>query len=188
MPDYSQGKIYKIQPIVDHEENEIYIGSTTVQYLCIRMGQHKRGYNSWKTSTGFKTSSYDLFDKYGIENCIIILLEEVNANSKDELKARERFYIESNKCINKYIPSRTGKETKKIYYESHKEETAQYQKKWREENKELKKEMDKQYRENNKEKIKERKSEKFTCECGKTIRHNDLARHKRSQFHINNTS
>ena len=29
------------------------------------MGQHKRGYNSWKTSTGFKTSSYDLFsNKY----------------------------------------------------------------------------------------------------------------------------
>ncbi len=29
MPDYSQGKIYKIEPIVEHKEHEIYIGSTT---------------------------------------------------------------------------------------------------------------------------------------------------------------
>ncbi len=33
MPDYSQGKIYKIEPIVEHDEHEIYIGSTTQKYL-----------------------------------------------------------------------------------------------------------------------------------------------------------
>ena len=48
--------------------------------------------------------------------------------------------------------------------------------------------MDKQYKEKNKEKIKEQRSEKITCECGKTICRNDLARHKKSQYHINNVS
>ena len=33
MPDYSRGKIYKIEPIIEHEEHEIYIGSTSLKYL-----------------------------------------------------------------------------------------------------------------------------------------------------------
>jgi hypothetical protein len=34
-----------------------------------------------------------------------------------ELNARERWWIENNECVNKYIPTRTDKE----YYEAHKE-------------------------------------------------------------------
>ena len=37
--DYSKGKIYKIEPTVDHEENEIYFGCTTKEYLSQRMTQ-----------------------------------------------------------------------------------------------------------------------------------------------------
>ena len=37
----------------------------------------------------------------------IILLETVKCNSKDELLQRERYWIESTTCVNKYIPSRT---------------------------------------------------------------------------------
>ena len=32
---------------------------------------------------------YDLFDKYGMENCDIYLIERINANSKEELHSRE---------------------------------------------------------------------------------------------------
>ena len=39
--DYSKGKIYKIEPIVEHEPTEIYIGSTTKEYLSQRMVTHK---------------------------------------------------------------------------------------------------------------------------------------------------
>ena len=199
MPDYSQGKIYNIQPIIEHEEHEIYIGSTSVKYLCERMGQHKRDYKKWTADACSKVMCYELFDKYGFDNCVITLIENVNANTKEELLQRERYYIQSMKCINKCVPLRTQKEyyidniehaknIRKLYYENHKEETAEYQKKWREENKELKQALDKQYRENNIEKIKARKSEKITCECGKTICRDDLARHKRTLFHIHNSS
>ena len=33
MVNYSNGKIYKIEPIIDHDEGDIYIGSTTKKYL-----------------------------------------------------------------------------------------------------------------------------------------------------------
>jgi len=37
MVNYQNGKIYFIEPICEHEENERYIGSTTKQYLSQRM-------------------------------------------------------------------------------------------------------------------------------------------------------
>lgn len=58
--------------------------------------------------------SFNLFDKYGVENCEIVLLESVNCNSKEELLARERWFIENNKCVNKYIPFRTPEENKQL--------------------------------------------------------------------------
>ena len=199
MPDYSRGKVYKIEPIMEHEEHEIYIGSTSLKYLSSRMTYHKTSYNRWKSNSHGKIMSFDLFDKYGFDNCVITLIENVNANTKEELLQKERHYIQSMKCINKFVPLRTQKEyyidniehaktVRKLYYENHKEETAEYHKKWREENKELKQDMDKQYRENNKEKIKARKSEKITCECGLVVCRDGLSRHKKSQYHINNVS
>ena len=65
---YNESKIYKIEPIKEHEENEIYIGSTTTKYLSQRLQQHK---NSYKTDLNHKSSKYsiyDLFNKYGVEN------------------------------------------------------------------------------------------------------------------------
>jgi len=40
MVNYGNGKIYKIEPIVGHEEGDVYIGSTTNKYLSKRMGVH----------------------------------------------------------------------------------------------------------------------------------------------------
>ena len=147
MPNYTQGKIYKIEPIVEHEEHEIYIGSTSLKYLSSRMCYHNVSYKKWKLNSHGKVMSFELFDKYGFENCVITLIENVNANTKEELLQKERYYIQSMKCINKNIPLRTLKEyyidniehaknVRKTYYENHKEETAEYQRKWREENKE----------------------------------------------------
>ena len=172
MPEYSRGKIYKIEPIIEHEEQEIYIGSTTLKYLSSRLVDHRAHYKKWKSNLHGKIMCFELFDKYGSDNCVITLIENVNANTKEELLQRERHYIQSMKCINKFVPLRTQKEhyidniehaknIRKIYYENHKEETAEYQKKWREENKELKQALDKQYRENNIEKIKQGKAKKL---------------------------
>jgi len=148
---YNNGKIYKIEPIGDHDEGDIYIGSTTKQYLSQRMTSHRSKYNQFKKNNCTKTNSFDLFDKYGIDNCQIVLLELVNVNSKIELHQQEAHYIKTLKCINKYIPLRTKKEYNKEYKINNKEKIIEY----KINNKEKIIEYDKKYRENNKEKKKE---------------------------------
>ena len=61
--DYANGRIYKIEPICEHDENEVYYGSTC-QILCKRMDTHRSGYTSWKAGKRGKTRSFDLLDKY----------------------------------------------------------------------------------------------------------------------------
>ena len=72
--------------------------------------------NYGKKTSFDKTCSFDLFEKYGIENCRILLLELANARTKDELHTREAHYIKTLKCVNKVIPNRTRKD----YYEDKK--------------------------------------------------------------------
>jgi hypothetical protein len=63
---------------------------------------HRQDYNRWKKNPEkyrFVTS-FLLFEKYGIENCYIDLIQEFSCNSNDELKARERRWINDIKCIN----------------------------------------------------------------------------------------
>ena len=193
---YNSSKIYKIEPICDYEEGDIYIGSTTKNYLCERMAEHRKSYRSWKKGVSKKTTVFDLFDKYGLEHCKIILVENLNVESRDQLKQREAHFIKSMKCVNKMTPNQTTKEyyivnkeyidkRNKEYRETHKEKLSVYHKQYREENKEHKKEIDKAYREANKEKIKERKTQPFLCECGCTIKWDEKARHRKSQKHIN---
>ena len=78
MGDYTKGKIYKIVPNEIENESDIYIGSTTKEYLSQRMATHKVGYLHWKKSNEGFLSVFDLFEKYGIDNCKIILLENVS--------------------------------------------------------------------------------------------------------------
>ena len=114
--DFSQGKIYKIEPICDHDEGDIYIGSTTKIYLSQRMVLHKKHHKEWLNYRRGLTTSFKIFDKYGFQNCQIILLENVNANNINELLSREAHYIKTLNCVNKYIPKRTHKE----HYEDNK--------------------------------------------------------------------
>ena len=159
MVNYSNGKIYKIEPNVGGQEGDIYIGSTT-QPLSKRMVCYRSHYKQWKEGTRGKTNSYDLFDKYGINSCVITLLESVKANSKDELLAKERYYIKSLDCVNKLVAGRTKPE----YYTENNEQILQKAKEYYKNNKIKKqsycgankekiKEYQKQYYEDNKEKI-----------------------------------
>ncbi len=94
MVNYANGKIYKIEPKCEHEPHEVYYGSTTEERLCDRFSGHVSKYRTYikhvkENKTAVKTMSFNLFEKYGIENCHIILLESINAKSKDELRAQE---------------------------------------------------------------------------------------------------
>jgi hypothetical protein len=100
MVNYSNSKIYKIVPT--NGDDICYIGSTTKQYLSQRMDAHRSVFKQWqKNNKAEKTSSVELFDKYGLENCKIVLIENFPCNSKDELEKREGEWIKKINCINK---------------------------------------------------------------------------------------
>jgi hypothetical protein len=164
MVNYSNGKIYKIEPICEHDEGDVYFGSTTKNLLSQRMDEHR---GKFKHKTGM-CSSKILFDKYGLENCVIILLESVDAKSKDELVAVEAKYIIGNKCVNKYVPLRTQKEYKidnaekikeykKIYQTDNSEKIKERKRIYYEVNKATINEQCKINYDANKDKVKERK-------------------------------
>ena len=102
-------------------------------------------------------SVFEMFDKQGVENCKIVLLELVNCESKDELLAREAFYIKSLVCVNKFIPLRTRKE----YLVDNKEKILEEQKEYYNDNK-----------------------EKYTCACGKMTCIYHKSRHEKSNKHL----
>jgi len=131
------------------------------------MGGHRDGYKIWKKDNdkGW-TSSYDLFEKFGLDNIIITLIELYPCASKDELHKKEREHIEKTACVNKNIPARTGKE----YYEANKEIVKENyimnrddilvkRKRYYFNNKDKLKEKYKEYRDTNKEVISEKKKE-----------------------------
>ena len=124
MVNYQNGKVYKIEPICDHEENEIYIGSTTKTYLSQRMDTHRNKFRQWQAGKYRKVMVFDIFEKYGANNCQIVLLETIKAETKDELLAREKYYTKILKCLNKHNPLRTLEEK----LDQRKDINAKYQK------------------------------------------------------------
>jgi hypothetical protein len=149
MVNYENGKIYKIE---SHVGDKVYIGSTTKEYLSQRMDTHRKDYKKWKNNKRGLTTSFNLFEEYGLENCKIILLESYPCSSKDELIARESYYIKTIDCVNKVIPDRTKQE----YYKDNKEKHNEQTKLWYLNNIDTHKMLSKKWYEANKEKIKEK--------------------------------
>ena len=201
---YSNSRVYKI---IDNTNNNIYIGSTT-QQLSKRLAEHTRNYKSYLNGISKYITSFEIIKN---ENYDIILLENVCCETKEQLRARERFHIESNTCVNKNIPGRSKKELGQIYRDNHKEERKEYDKqrdktqikimkhKYYEKNKEKFKEYqkehkehkqdymkvyNKQYREENLERIKEQQHQTYICECGRSITRHHKLRHERTQIHL----
>jgi len=59
-------------------------------------------------------------------------VEEIEFTNKQELYAREGFYIRNHSCVNKCVPDRTPEETKELNHECHKkhiQNNAEYKKK-----------------------------------------------------------
>lgn len=196
---YQLGKVYKI---TSYSGDKVYIGSTALPRLCTRFQSHVQDYKSWqRDNSKGKVRSYELFDEYGHENCQITLLENVPANNKDELRIRERYYIESLNCVNKNIPGRTLKEVNiayyqsnkemlaeqhKAYYESHKEVLLEKQKSYRESNRDIINEKARSFYETNKESIQKYKSTKYVCDiCGGKYTTTGKSQHFKSKKHLN---
>ena len=149
MVNYENGRIYKIVCINDIDENDVYIGSTAEPTLSKRMERHRATYRSWLLGNiKKKLTSYNIFEKYGVENCQIVLIELFPCSCKDELQAKEAFYIKTIKCVNKLIP-REKNYTDSIEY---KDETKIKKNLYRQLNKDKIRISNKIYRDNNKEK------------------------------------
>ena len=122
------------------------------------------------------------------------MVETVCCDTKEELHARERYYIENTYCVNLMIPGRTKKEYYeknkeklkqqiKEYQEDKKEIYAQYNKKYTKENRETILKKKKKYHEENKKEISDKRKVKITCECGSVVRKAEISRHKKSKKH-----
>jgi len=162
MPNYQNGKIYKL---ICTSTGDVYYGST-IQSLNVRLSKHHCKSSTCSSKTFINPKIY--------------LLENVPCNSKAELEAIERKYIENNECINKHVPGRTQKE----YREDNKEKGKERNKKYYLENNEKLNEKVKKYREENKEKIKEIRNQKFNCDCGGQYTKSNKSRHERTKKHI----
>jgi hypothetical protein len=137
--------IYKIEPIIEHDEGDVYYGYTRRKKISARYSKHRYQFlhNEKK-----QTTAKILFNKYGVDNCYYFLVEEVNLI---DVKERENFYILNNKCVNRYINNKYGLENyNKIYNAENKEKIKEQRKKYYEVNKEKLLAQQKEYREKQK--------------------------------------
>jgi len=85
---YANGKIYKIESL---SAGLVYYGSTYTS-LAKRMYRHRNQERSKSMMTSREVLAYP--------DAEIVLVENYPCNSKDELHAREHFYISNNTCVN----------------------------------------------------------------------------------------
>ena len=85
MVDYTKTKIYKI---VSNSGDKVYVDATAKNYLSQRLQQHKNDFKKFKEGKMKFQMVFELFDRYGVENCKIILIESFPCMSKDEKTAR----------------------------------------------------------------------------------------------------
>ncbi len=150
MVNYQDAKIYKI---VDNTNDNVYIGSTCKK-LSQRITQNRSDYKKYLNGKTTVTTSYKILEN---GNYDIVLIEKCPCQDKEELHRKERFYIESMKCINKTIPSRSKEESSK------------------------------EYRKINSNKIKEHKNKVCICQiCNCEYTHAHLKRHERTKKHQDN--
>lgn len=178
MVNYQLGKIYKL---VCNDTGMTYYGSTAQSTLAKRLGQHRDHYKGYKKGM---CSNYTAFKILENGNYDMILVEDYPCERKEQLHTRERWYIENNDCINKFVPCRTQKE----YREKNKEKYIEYIKKYYEDNKEKVNEKDKKYYQDNKEKVLEKMREKIRCDCCNCeINRGSWSAHTRTKKHQANS-
>ena len=140
----------KIHKLVDNTNDKIYIGSTC-KTLEKRLSEHKSDYKRFLKGIFNNVTSFDILknNDYKIE-----LIENCNIKTKQELLARERYFIQNYDCLNKNIPGNFDDKG-----------TQQYQK---------------DYYEANENKLKE----KFECSCGGRYTYGKKAKHEKTTKHI----
>ena len=208
MPNYQEGKIYKIYNTIN---DDIYVGSTTLK-LCERMRDHRYCIKDYRKKYRLL---YQAFREHGVEHFYIELIEKCPCNDKEELRKKEGEYIRQLKStLNQCIAGRTRKEyvednkeqiaiKLKEYYEDNreriairtkkyqalrKEDVREWQKRWKADHKEHLSRYLQEYWQKHKEELKQSRQDyrklKITCECGCVIARGDISTHRKTKKHI----
>jgi hypothetical protein len=206
MPDYSKAKIYKI---VDNTSDKCYVGSTCEPTLARRLAKHVSDYKRYVNGKHNNVTSFKIIEN---GNYDIQLIEGFPCETKDQLHAREGYWIQQTACVNKVVAGRTQKqyyeENKELfnqkhkqYYEQNKDKIREYReqnkdkkKQYYEQNKDKIKQYRKQYKEKNrellsqknreyKEQNKDKLYEKHDCPCGGRYNRSNLTHHKKTKQH-----
>ena len=163
---YTEGKIYQItRPGC----LDVYIGSTILE-LKERLRLHGRDLKQYQNGT--KKSSCTSFQLISTPGYEITLIEDWPCANVSELEAREQEWIDQTpNCLN----------TNKAFTGLNREE---YNAQRYQNNRDKIRGQQAHYHAGNREKILERKSERIECPCGSHVRQGEIARHKRTQKHI----
>ena len=159
---YSRGKIYKLTC-----NDLVYYGST-IQTLSKRFGSHQSEYLKWKSGNHHFLSSFKLFEE-GIP--LITLVEDYPCERKEQLLARERWYVDNYENVNHHRPI--------ISKEERNEYCKEYNERYRDKNPEKLRSLYKTYYDTHKDEINKR----YTCICGKTLSNNNKVRHEKGIDH-----
>lgn len=109
MVNYKNSKIYKIVG-----KGLVYIGSTS-RPLSERMNEHKQHKKAYERGTKGGCSSRFVLEHL---DATIILIEEYPCENKEQLKARERYWVDSMKCVNVNRPIRYEGEATEIKHQT----------------------------------------------------------------------
>jgi hypothetical protein len=188
MPNYANSKIYKL---VSFNLPELPYYGSTVQTLCKRKGEHVSDFKKFGFNVGGCTSRIVI----AAGDYEIIWVEDFPCERKDQLKARERHYVENHVCVNKNVPGRTKEEWKqanptyqKEYYKANEAHVKAYQKEWQQANPMYKKEYYKKNATAYAEKYRvngavqrARESERIQCTvCDCMTSRGNIAKHQRT--------
>jgi hypothetical protein len=174
------GRVYKIWTT---NNPQIYIGST-FKSLEKRLQKHEGHFIEESAITSRKILQ---FGDYKIS-----LLEEIEVENRDQLKWRERFWLEKLKeegfsIVNKLKPiisEEERKQEKRDYRKKHRDEMLIKSKIYYEKEKEKIKKRASDWYVANKEKVKSRQDERITCDiCQCSFRRGEISAHNKSLKH-----
>jgi hypothetical protein len=166
MPNYQLGKIYKLYAYIEDGTIISYYGATCND-LRVRLAGHV---TDFKRGRGVTSSQIIAAGNYNI-----MLIEAFPCNSKEELSAREQWYILNNECVNKQVPLRTSKQ----YYVQNADNIKEQHKIYRVQNADNIKEQSKIYRVQNADNIKEYKKQYY-------VQNADNIKEQRKQYYVQN--
>ena len=185
MPNYANGKVYKI---CSYNSDDVYYGSTCLK-LCQRLAKHVSDWKIFKLKNRQRVTSFSILEQ---GNYYIELVETVSCASKEELHIREKYWIKNNNCVNYYKNlCRTPNERKQhdaTYYQNNKQEIRDWGIQYRTLNKDIIKIRKKEYRGKNAEKIKAHRSEYILCDCGKYYTRAKRTIHIETNYHKENVN